>query len=195
MRKGTFVILIAMVAILVLPAVLYAQETDPAALFTALADALNAGDVDAALALVADDAVLTFPDLGYVFTGKEEIRGWYEGLVAQNLHAEPSDFQIDGDRMTWSNKVSIDDWRALGIAPLDYTGEGTVQDGKIKSYTETMTPQSLAKLQAAMAQQLPETGAGRPTDARVALLLVIGGVLVAAFGLGLGLRRAFSRSR
>lgn len=189
--KTRLITMMALIIMLALPVSLYAQQTDPAAVFTTLADALNAGDVDAALALVADDAVLTFPDMGYVFTGKEEIRGWYEGLVAQNLHIEPSNLRVDGDKVTWSNQVWLDDYRALGIAPLGFTGEGVVQDGKIKSYTETMTDEALAKLQAAMAI-LPETGGTPPIAALLPWLAVVGSLLLA---LGLGLRQASSRAR
>jgi hypothetical protein len=183
-----------LVAALALPTALHAQEGDPAAVFSRLAEALNAGDVDAAMELIADDAVLTFvPDLMGTgpITGREQVRAWYEGLVAQHLRAEPSNLKVDGDRFTWSNKVWMDDFQALGIAPVGYTGEGVVQDGKIKSYTETMTDESLAALQAATAA-LPESGGTAPTAALLPWFGV-GGVLLLA--LGLGLRWAFKPAR
>ena len=79
----------------------------------------------------------------------------------------------------------MDPTRALGVAPLVGMEEYTVQDGKITAYTWTITDESLAKLQAAMAT-LPETGGlALPTYAPV---LVLGslGILV---GIGLALLR------
>lgn len=190
MKKWMVVLVLA--ATLALPVAAHAQEGDPTAVFSELADALNAGDVDVAMELVADDAVLTFvPDVAGTgpITGREQIRAWYEGLVAQNLRAEPSNVQVEGDRVTFSNKVWMNDFEALGIAPVEYTGEGVVQEGKIKSYAETMTDESLAEFEAAMAA-LPATGETPPMAAlwpwfgTMGLLLVI-----------LGLRWAFDPAR
>lgn len=152
---------IALAVLLLSPTGVSAQGTDPESVIKTLHGALNDKDVDAAIALVADDAVVTVipppPDTPGVFTGKEQIRAWYEGLVAQNFEIELSNFQVDGDNVTWLSKASIDDWRALGVAPLDFTSEGVVQDGLVKSYTVTMTEDSLARLGAALAT-LPTTG-------------------------------------
>jgi len=46
-------------AILMLPGALYAQETDPLTIVNSWLEALNAGDVDAALSYLADDAQIT----------------------------------------------------------------------------------------------------------------------------------------
>ncbi len=54
--------------------------------------------------------------------------------------------------MTWMAKAFNDPWRELGVAPLEATGETVVQGGKIKSFTATFTPESLAKLGAAIAK-------------------------------------------
>lgn len=189
--KRRIIAMMALVVMLALPVALYAQETDPESAIRALHDALHAKDIDAALTLLADDAVVTIAHRTRphdVFTGKEAIRGWYEGLVAQNIDAELSNFQVDGDNVAWSSKISIDDWRGLGVAPLDLTSEGIVQDGKIKSYTVTLSEESSAKLQAAMAA-LPETGgAAFPTYASV---MAFGGLAILG---GLGLRRLRRRS-
>jgi ketosteroid isomerase-like protein len=53
-------------------------------------EALNKGDIDAALSYLAEDAVVTIkpagPEGDAVFTGHAEIRGWYETLTAQRRH-------------------------------------------------------------------------------------------------------------
>lgn len=182
--KKYVIVMAVLVAMFALPTALRAQETDPAAVLSALADALNAGDVDGMMELVADDAVLTFvPDLTGAgpISGREQIRAWYESLVATNTRVEPSNLQTAGDKVTWSNKVWTDDFRALGIAPVEFTAEGIVQGGKIKSYTETMTTESLAKFQTAMAA-LPQSGGNVfPTHAFVTALgalAVLGGLLL-----------------
>lgn len=48
----------AMVIIFAMTSSLYAQETDPEKVLNALADALNAGDIGAAMTLYAPDAAL-----------------------------------------------------------------------------------------------------------------------------------------
>ena len=57
-RKKMFIVLLVMMIIFALASSLYAQETDPAKVLNTLADALNAGDVDAAITLYAPDAVI-----------------------------------------------------------------------------------------------------------------------------------------
>ena len=58
-RNGTLVV----VLVLGVPC-LYAQETDPVELVVALTEALNAGDIDAALGYLSEDAVITMAPTG-----------------------------------------------------------------------------------------------------------------------------------
>jgi hypothetical protein len=193
--KAKMIAMILRAAMLVLPTALYAQDTDPESVAGALMEALMAKDIDAAMALVADDAVVTVipPPTGTsgVFTGKEEIRAWYEQLVAWNFRAEMSNFQVNGDKATWTTKAWADPFEPLGILPLEYHADGVFQNSKIASYTDTMTEESVAKLTAAMAA-LPVTGGAQPGSG---LLLWLGaGALLIGF-LGEGWRRFSKHAR
>jgi len=133
--------------LLISPLQIAAQKTDPESVLRAIFDALNNRDVDGALALVADDAVIIVDQ--FVSRGKGEMRNWWEGITAVNAFTQASNFQVDGDKATWSATVSIDPWRALGLPPLDHTCEGIVQEGLLKSYSFMMTDESMAKLKIA----------------------------------------------
>jgi len=158
MRKKMFIVLLAMVIIFALTSSVYAQETDPAKVLNTLADSLNAGDVDAALTLYAPDAVLNIvpplPGLPGTFTGSKEIRGWLEILVGMNLKIEGMEIlQVEGDKVKIKVKTSSDFARGFNMAFMELIEEYTIQDGKIKGITITITNESAEKLQAAMANQ------------------------------------------
>jgi limonene-1,2-epoxide hydrolase len=175
-----------LVLMLALPLALYAQETDPAAVVTAAYEAWNAGDVDAYLARVADDAVVDIPGFG-THTGLEEIRAWMEGLIPLNPYMGFEILQVEGDTVTLRSTYTDDDFRALGIV-LEADEVIVVQDGKVKSDTWVATAESMAQLQAAMAA-LPVTGGG-PFPS-YALLMALG--CLATVG-GVGLKRLRRRS-
>ncbi len=119
-------------------------------------EALNAGDVDAALSYLADDAQITSDQ---AYTGKEEIRGWYEGLVGANGVSTLSDCQVDGETVTCSSVYTDDGLQAMGVDFLEGALVLVVRDGEIQSYTFTPSPESLAKLPPPPAT-LAETGGG-----------------------------------
>jgi hypothetical protein len=191
--KRLMITVTVMVAVLALPVALHAQETDPLTIVNSWLEALNAGDVDAALSYLADDAQITTDQ---VYTGKEEIRGWYEGLVGANGVSTLSACQVDGETITCSNVYTDDGLQAMGVDFLEGALVLVVRDGKIQSYSFTPSPESLAKLPPPPAT-LAETGEGSlsPYHLLMALggLVVAGGVLITI--LGLGLRRLPDASR
>jgi ketosteroid isomerase-like protein len=176
-------LIMVLALILTLPGMLLAQESDPETLARSVFEALNAGDVEAALALYADDAVLDLGAFGR-FSGKEEIRGAFENEVSLNASWEVSDFQVEGNTVTFKSLYTSDMMRALGIT-LEATEVVTVEDGKIVTDTWTATEESLAAFQAATAT-MPETGGGvLPLHA---VVMALGGLAVVG-GLGIGLLR------
>ena len=194
MKKLTVAVTVV-VAVLALPVVLHAQETDSLAVVTALYEAVNAGDIEAALALYADDAVIYMPvpppNMPDTYTGKEEIRGWIENEVARNTEYELVGTEVDGDRVVATTSVADDVLRSFGLTSLEQKDEFTIQDGQITARTHVFTEESLAKL-AAAAATLPETG-GPVQVGMLPLWLGAGGLLIVA--LGLGLRRVSGASR
>jgi protease I len=130
---------------------------DPAAVIKSLSAAFNAGNVDAVVAFFADDATQTQtpPPSGTsgVRTGKEQIRGFFQSMIADKFSGEVSNLKVTGDKITYTSTFSTDTYRKLGVAPLVTAEEVVFEKGKIKSQTITVTPESLAKLQAAMAAQ------------------------------------------
>lgn len=185
--KTRMILLVALVVLLGMPMALYAQETDLEASVTAYYEAINAGDVEAALAFFADDAVVNIVPFA-THTGKEEIRAYFEGAVALNATLETENLQVGGDTATLTVWYTDDDLGGLGLK-LEGATEVVFEDGKIVAETWTATDESMAALQEAMAA-LPETGGETlPLYAQVMLL----GVLVAAAGLCVGSLRGSSR--
>jgi len=163
----------------------HAQATDPKSVFDGFHAAVNANDVDAALAFFTDDAVVQFPNQPppNVFRGKTEIRAWLKGDADQHIQVKTEQVKVAGDTMTWIAKVDTDDVRALGIT-IEGSAEAVIQSGKIKSFSFTLSDATLAKLAAATAQpqSLPQTGAALDLSS---ILLIAG---LGIFGLGVALR-------
>jgi hypothetical protein len=180
----------ALVLMLALPVALYAQEPDPIPIVDAWTDALNAGDLEGALSYLSDDAVLTFipppiPGDDGIFSGVEEIGGWYQGLVAANGVSTMSDCQVEAETVTCLNGYADADLEGMGVGSLEFEWVATIRDGKIQGYTVTMTPESLAKMEVAMAA-LPETGG--VAFPSYALAIALGGLALVG-GLSLALLR------
>jgi hypothetical protein len=186
--------LAVVVLMLAFPGGICAQETDPVSMIEAWNDAQNAGDADAALAFLAGDAFITLvppPMEGHdgVFRGEEEIRAWWESLYALNGASMVSNCQVEGETVTCLLNYTDDSLKALGLDSIDNEFVVIVQEGKIQTYTATMTEESLAALMAAMSpQSLPETGGvALPSYAVIGML---GGLIgISGFGLEVLRRR------
>lgn len=193
--KGLLIAVTVALAMLALPVALCAQETDPVAVVTDYYEAVNAGDVEAALSFYADDGVVFMPvpphGMPDTYTGKEEIRGWVENEVAMNTEYELLATAVEGDMVIVTVSVSDDVLRSFGFSSLEMEDEFTIQDAKIGARTIAFTEESMAALVAA-ASSLPETG-GSGLLAMLPLWLGVGGLLLT--GLGLGLQRSSGVSR
>ena len=185
--KTFMIMLIVLVALLALPMALYAQETDLEAMITASSEAMNAGDVETVLSHYADDAVFDVVPFA-TYTGKEELRAYFEEAAALNATVEYEILQVEGDTITLRTWYTDDELRALGLT-LEGIEEITYQDGKIVSQTWTATDETMAALEAVMAT-LPETGGGALPI--YAVVMALGGLSVAG-GLGVEFLRRRSR--
>lgn len=135
-----------------------AQEETSPFVVEAVYAAVSAGDIDAALELLADDAVLTIlpAPMGQedaAFVGKEEIRAWYEALHAGNSRAEFDNVRMDGDRATWTARFWNDLFESLGIAPAEFEGVAILHDGKVQSMIWSQSAEFKAKMDARMANE------------------------------------------
>ena len=115
----------------------------------AVYDAVAANDVDGAMTLFAEDAVLTIVPGGRgtdgVFVGKDAIRGWYEGLASLNGRAEFSGVEVSGNSAAWTLSWWDSSLEARGIAPYVTDGASVAQNGQIKTLSLVLTPETLAK--------------------------------------------------
>jgi len=113
-----------------------------------LAEATNVQDLEVALALFADDAVVTSvsPE---PFTGKDEIQTWLEEMFADNFKLEPKIVEVNGNVVIEKDTMAMDSMSFYGIEPLTGTSEITVEDGKIKTINFSFSDETLADFQAA----------------------------------------------
>jgi len=111
--------------------------------------ALAKENIDEALSYLAPDAVVSIIPPGDnsdgVYNGHAEIRGWYEPIVAAHGVGTLSDCKLSGDTLTCLNTYADDGLKGMGVDSIEGEWVAVFQDGKIQSYTFTMTPESLAK--------------------------------------------------
>jgi hypothetical protein len=113
-----------------------------------LVEATNTKDLDAALALFADDAVVTSVS-PQPFSGKDEIKSWLEGMFADNFHLEIEIVDVNENVIIEHDTMSMDSMRFYGIETMTGTSETTVEGGKIKTLNFRWSDETLADLQEA----------------------------------------------
>jgi SnoaL-like domain len=169
-----------------------AQATgDPAAVIAAYEAARNQRDLDLALSYFADDATLT--QRNTTFTGKVDIRKFLEGFSTRARFNTVSDRQVNGTRVTWTERASGPGTEPqtrppqglnAGTAASGFTFgvEAVVQDGKIRSITY-LPPNQAPRTDPSLdgRAQLPAT------IGLAAIVAILGGiVLIASVGLQRG---------
>ena len=184
-QRKVLVGLTVMIALLVVPFALYAQETDPVQVCYGPAyEAFLAGEQACDPSIWAEDAVQTsiMGDMVTTYTGVDQICAHFEELLASGFTMEVTVQSVEDGTVTSRSKVWDDDTRALGVAPLVGTEVCVVENGQIKSLTWTISEASLAELGAALAA-LPQTGAEPLPD--YARIIALGSIVITA-GLGAG---------
>lgn len=143
------VIPLLLVLLLVPIANVTAQGTDPLSVIKGAKAAYDAGNVEAAVAFYADDAVIT-NTRGRKIIGKDAIRRFIQGnLKAGTRSGEMLNPQVTGDSVTWAEMERTDFFVKLGIALTEVRTQVVVQNGKINSTNSYRPPLSLVRIQQA----------------------------------------------
>jgi ketosteroid isomerase-like protein len=128
--KGFGLLLCPVIVVVLLTSCGTPPGQDPISVVQALYEAANAEDRCAFMALVANDAEIEWGPEGLV-TGRENIRRQVEALFLDfDFTFVLSDFQVDGNRVTFNHKMVLDDTQAVMEECVD---EVIVEEGKIKS--------------------------------------------------------------
>jgi len=142
-----------------------------------LAERLNAGDLQGALAYYDDDAmfyIFGLPPAGTeIYSGKEQISAVLEENIASHFKMEIEVLSVYNDVVTTRTTTWHDFTRQLGVAPVEATDVYVIKDGKIVTEAWYISEGSLAKLKSALAEAMPaEPEAETPAEAPVSELTV-----------------------
>lgn len=181
-KLGVGVAILALLTFGVLPMRAHAQVSDPVGIITTWVKELDAYDFDAAVALLADRSfvilILLPPDTEAVYKGKEEIRQALESYKEDNTRIQlVGTPHLENGTIVWIERRSSDSLKALGINSVDILGEGLMAGGKIKAILYSLTPESAARVQAALASGKVPTGmprTGSDADLNIMWLLMLG---------------------
>jgi len=86
-----------------------------------------------------------------VEAGYDTIRALSESLISRNIHVEITDFRAHGESATITALITEDIFTDLGVAPVEFTGATTVQDGLILMESWVMRKESFARFMVALA--------------------------------------------
>jgi|GEM_PF-5149403 len=121
-----WLILVSIFLPLILTSCTSSQPPDPISVVQKANDFLNQDDVNSYMELFSTDAVMVDPHGTY--TGSEAIRRYVEEeIVPQNYRFELSDFNSEGNDVTYTCKVFINDI----LRDTNTDGLDVVVDGKI----------------------------------------------------------------
>ncbi len=110
------------------------EPADPVAVVEAFVAAFNSGDVDAAVALFAEDAVIESPR--NTFVGLTEIRDDLQGEVDNGNNITIVSIEVSGSSVTTTQEIRNPRIEALGVERIIRIATFEVRDGKIVSLAQ-----------------------------------------------------------
>jgi ketosteroid isomerase-like protein len=134
-------------------AFLSACAPNPTEVVKQLNASFEAKDLNALLATLSDDVTVAMgPE---TLKGKEAVKASFEKVLKEAGKSElVGEYKVEGDTVTWTEKVAGAEWEKLGLESLEANERATVIDGKIATLTWNLTAESLQKLSAAQTAQL-----------------------------------------
>ncbi len=147
-------LIIVLGGILVIAAGVAVEGSDPLPTIRAFQDAINSGNVDAALSRFANDAVVS-NTLGRRFVGLASLRSLIQKNVDAGIHLVPENLRVAGGRVTWEVSDSNSVYARLGMSVVELTTSVVVQSGRIRSWTTYFPLETLTKIEKACAAQQP----------------------------------------
>jgi hypothetical protein len=133
------------VVILLILATLFAStaaaQEDLMSLVQAYHDSWNRGDVDAHMALYADDAECEIVGYGSL-VGQEQIRGYKEYYAALNVDVQFSDCTVEGNTVTCQLSRHDDVLRKAAAGPVSISAVFTVEGGLIQKHVGALLEES-----------------------------------------------------
>jgi hypothetical protein len=126
------------------------QTTDTQLTFQRYVNAQNAGDLEVALELWADDGMI-INTRGRSVTGKENLKRFIEANIQRKIHQKPESVQVVRSKVMWINRESNDSYRRLGVAPVQQNSEMVVEGGKIRSLINYFPADEIARIEQACA--------------------------------------------
>lgn len=142
-------------------------KADPnSAVVLEMIERLNAGDLEGSLAFFSEDAmgyIVGLPPTGMeVYAGKEQMRALWQDSVDNHFQWEVEVTGVEGEEVYVQAKTWHDFTREIGVAPLEWIDVYEVKDGKIITYSTTITAEALARLKPALADIMPPEEEGAP---------------------------------
>lgn len=130
------------------------EPYDVEAIYKAQYEAINAGNLEASLALLAEDIIAIAlpppPGVDPVMAGKTVSRAANEYLISVHDHVEFTSFQVNGESINFRAVVTDDFSKSIGLDHLEFSGTALIQNGLVVSETWLMSKESLARLEAAL---------------------------------------------
>ncbi len=125
---------------------------EPAVVVGATVAALNLGNVEAVTALLSETVVhRSWPLPGghvEIQAGRQAVLAGVRRAIAARTRVEVADLRVTGDRARYTTRWTSDELRARGIDALTAASEASLEGGMIASITDSLTPESVAKLRA-----------------------------------------------
>jgi hypothetical protein len=107
-------------------------EADALAVVEALLKAEGRADLEAAMALFADGAVITNA-IGWKITARDQLRWFINSEIWLRDSFRLEDIEARGNRVTWSEPATGAFYQSLGIAPVRFAFEAKAERGRIIS--------------------------------------------------------------
>lgn len=160
MRVQKLLLLLLLFCLFIPTSAVLGQESsppaDPLTVFFAEYEAINAGDLEGALALFGANSVKVAspppPNTSGIYQGIEGIQGLEAYLIGNNAHITFVETQVRGNVITFRAHLTEDLFRMVGIYPIEFTGSAIVQNGVILTETWLMNERDAAMLDAALAE-------------------------------------------
>ena len=110
------------------------DPNNPIEVVKAFDAAMNAGDVEKALAFFSPDAYIKSPGDPVLSAGTHQIRKWLADQV-NLIQVVSSNHRLMGDSVVWDGRLTGELVNRMGSSALDEIAEAVVRDGKIVSFS------------------------------------------------------------